>query len=183
MAAARDPRVRAAVALIPFIQAPRKPELRLTKEILVDALGRLLGREPATIPCAGSPASRAIMRTDGAAAWMANMAKSAPRFRNEVTVASLWNMGRYTTATAAAQVEVPLRVILAERDSITPAASVRAAFARRRGSNVELVTFPETHFELFEQHLDETVRLTVDWLVRHLVEGAPRSTDAARPIA
>src|SRR5690349_8219715 len=44
MAAARDPRVRAAVALIPFIQAPRKPELRLTKEIVVDALGRLLGR-------------------------------------------------------------------------------------------------------------------------------------------
>ena len=168
VAAARDPRVRAAVALIPFIRAPRKPELRLTRELLADGFGRLLGRAPATIPCAGSPASRAIMRTDGAAAWMANMAKDAPRFRNEVTVASLWNMGRYATASAAKQIEIPLRLILAERDSITPAASVRAAFAGSRASHLDFVTFPETHFELFEQHLDETVRLTVDWLSRHL---------------
>ena len=176
--AAHDPRLRAAVALIPFIRAPRKPEWRLAREILADALGRLAGRAPATIPCAGSPTSRAIMRTDGAAAWMANMAKSATRFRNEVTVASLWNMGRYDTAAAAAQIEIPLRVILAERDTITPAASVRAAFAGRQATRVEFVTFPETHFELFEQHLDETVRLTVEWLARHLALAEPRTSAA-----
>lgn len=178
VAAARDPRVRAAVALIPFIRAPRKPELRLTRELLADACGRLVGRAPATIPCAGSPTSRAIMRTDGAAAWMANMAKDAPRFPNEVTVASLWQMSRYATASAARQIEIPLRVILAERDSITPAASVRAAFAGSRATQLDFVTFPETHFELFEQHLDETVRLTVGWLAQHLAAGRRRGAGA-----
>lgn len=169
IAAASDPRVRAAVALIPFVGAPSPPEGRLAWAVIADGARRLLGGKRATIPAAGRPGSRAIMHSDGAADWMANVTRNAPNFRNEVTVASLWNMSRYTTAEAAAKVAIPLRVILATRDTITPAARVRAAFAKQTDlSHVDFVEFPETHFELFERHLAETVDLTVAWLGRHL---------------
>lgn len=168
--AAHDVRVRAAVALIPFVGVPPVPEPRYALEVARDAVGRLLGRAPRRIASSGAPGERAIMRTDGAAAWMANMTRGAPRFRNEVTVASLWNMSRYQTARAARQVDVPLRVVLATRDSITPAKRVRRALRGRTGhAPLDVIEFPETHFELFEQHLEATVTLTVDWLRRYLV--------------
>ncbi|MET0287000.1 MAG: alpha/beta fold hydrolase [Polyangiales bacterium] len=167
--AADDARVRACVALIPFVGVPPVPEPRYAYEVARDALRRALGRPRSRIAAAGAPGSRAVMRSDGAAAWMQAMTRDAPSYRNEVTVASLWNMARYTTASAARTLTVPTRVVLATRDTITPAARVRAAFAGRSGPTLDFVEFPETHFELFEQHLDATVTLTVDWFTQHLL--------------
>jgi alpha-beta hydrolase superfamily lysophospholipase len=176
--AASDPRVRAAVALIPFVGVPLVPEPRYAYEVVRDALRRALGRPMGRILAAGPPGSRAVMRSDGAAEWMANMTRDAPSYINEVTVASLWNMSRYQTASAARALRVPTRIVLATRDTITPAARVRAAF-EGRSEAVDFVEFPETHFELFEQHLDATVTLTVDWLGQHLL-APPRDASARR---
>ena len=109
------------------------------------------------------------MTSDGAEAWLTAIASDAPSFRNEVTVSSLWNMARYDVSKDAASVGIPLRVILATRDSITPAAQVRAAFSKNPHlAHVDFVEFPETHFELFGRYNEEATVLTVDWLRRHL---------------
>lgn len=167
--AARDARVRCAVAIIPFISGPKAPDFLLVREVVANATLRALGRSDRMIPAAGAPGSRAVMRSDGAAEWLADISRNAPSFHNEVTVSSLWNMARYDVSKYASSVTIPLRVILATRDSITPAAKVRAAFSKHPDlSSVNFVEFPETHFELFGRHNEETIRLTVEWLVRHL---------------
>ena len=70
-----------------------------------------------------------------------------------------------STVKAARKVQVPLRVILAERDTITPAAQVRRAL--RDASNVDIQSFPDTHFELFAETREAVMGLTVDGLAQH----------------
>jgi hypothetical protein len=38
----------------------------------------------------------------------------------------------------------------------------------RDTSNIDVVEFPETHFELLTTHLEEVVASTTDWFTRHL---------------
>jgi hypothetical protein len=82
-------------------------------------------------------------------------------------VRSLVRLARYRPMSSIepAGIRVPLRTILSTSDSITPAALVRAEL---RDVAQDLVEFPGTHFELFDEHLEEVTRLTVDWFVRHL---------------
>lgn len=169
VAATRDPRVRAVVSIIPFMGAPRRPEPQIVRAVAGDLAGQLVRRPPREIAVAGDPGERAVMTTDGALAWVQTMAAEAPRYENRVTVSSLLEVARYSAAQAASEVEAPTRVILAEDDGITPAAKVRRAVAGN--ANVELIGFPETHFELFDEHGDEVIGLTVEWLAAHLAPG------------
>jgi hypothetical protein len=59
----------------------------------------------------------------------------------------------------------PSPTILSTYDAIT-----RARLARNELREVDhdRVQFPAPHFELFSEHLDQVVRLTVEWFVRHL---------------
>lgn len=164
--AATDRRIRAAVALIPFIAFRSMPDPRLAGRILSDLGRRTLGGAPGMVPVAGEPGDVAAMTSDGALDWIAAMAAEAANYRNSVTLASLLAMARTSNASAARRVRVPLRVILAEDDAITPASQVRRAL--RGVPDVDIVAFANTHFELFDDHLAETVRLTTDWFVRHL---------------
>jgi dienelactone hydrolase len=59
--AARDARVRCAVAIIPFISGPKAPDFLLVREVVANATLRALGRSDRMIPAAGPPGSRAIM--------------------------------------------------------------------------------------------------------------------------
>jgi hypothetical protein len=109
------------------------------------------------------------MSSDGAAEWIRGITAGAPAYVNGVTTASLLAVQRYDTSAAAASVEVPLRVILAADDTITPARQVRNALGRSAtGRDLDVVEFPETHFELFDEHLNDTVDRTVEWFVEHL---------------
>ena len=38
------------------------------------------------------------------------------------------------------------------------------------------------HFELFDAHLDEVLRLTVEWFVRHFAVSAARDTSQVRDV-
>jgi hypothetical protein len=109
------------------------------------------------------------MTSDGAAEWIRGITADAPTYVNGVTTASLLAVQRYDTSRAAASVAVPLRVILAAEDTITPARQVRKALGRNATDReLDVVEFPETHFELFDEHLTGTVDRTVEWFVEHL---------------
>ncbi len=176
--AATDPRVRCAVALIPFIKSRGRPPGWLARAVLRDVARRLVRLPGGSVAVTGRPGDRALMTTDGAYEWISEMVQGAPNYVNRLTTASLLRIQRYNTAPAAATVAVPLRVILAEHDTITPARQVLAALnlAARADArpNIDVARFPDTHFELFGAHRDQTVALTVDWLTSHLSAGSRR---------
>jgi uncharacterized protein len=166
--AGRDPRVRAAVAIVPFVSAPKSPpSARLAWALALDALRRVVFLPSQCIAVAGAPNTHAVMTTDGALDWIQAIAATAPNFRNEVTVRSLARVAGYRPLRWVGRrgITLPLRTILSTSDSITP-----AALARHELRHVEqdVVEFPGSHFELFGEHLDDVLRLTVEWFVRHL---------------
>jgi uncharacterized protein len=181
--AGTDPRIRAAVSIIPFVKPPTTPpNLRVALALAADALRRVLRQPASMIAVAGAPGERAVMTEDGALDWIQAVSREAPRFRNEVTVASLLRVGEYRPMrwVGPAGIRVPLRTILATDDSITPAASARTELWAMPDHDV--VEFPGTHFELFEEHLERVIGLTTDWFTRHLARDeveATRSGDNA----
>jgi uncharacterized protein len=153
---------------VPFIRVPlTRPDLPLAIEVTKDLIGRFVLRRPhRMVPVAGPVGTAAAMTSDGAEQWMANMAASAPTFRNEVTTSSLLAMTAWSTAAAARKIKVPLFVVLAEDDTITPPAMVHKALAATSG--VEYLTFPQTHFELLTTYYLQVRTAIVEWFVKTL---------------
>jgi uncharacterized protein len=174
--AATDPRLRAAVSIIPFVRAPLAVPVRVAAAVAGDLVVRAFGGAGRMIPISGAPGSFAVMNTDGALEWSREMSALAPRFRNEVTLASLLKVARYRPMNIkhARGINIPLRTILAAEDSITPAATARAALVGV--PDHDIVEFPGTHFELFGAHLTKVIDLTVQWFVRHLAASAERTS-------
>ncbi len=165
--AATDPRVNAVAAIIPFIELKPTGNLSMAPILLRDRVRRLLGRPGLTIPAAGHPGEVAAMNSDGAFEWAEEITYGAVNYRNEVTVASLPNMLRWSTRKSAGKIRIPVLAVLAETDTITPPGRVRGALSSV--PNVTYASYPETHFELFIQHGAAVRAQTVDWLAQQLV--------------
>jgi len=168
--AGTDPRVRAAVSIIPFVNAPKDVNPRIIGAVIRDVVRRAFGGASRMIAVSGEPGDLAVMSTDGALEWISEVSSGAPLFRNEVTISSLLKVAAYRPMrqVGARGIRIPLRTILANDDTVTPAASARAELSKV--SRNDVVAFPGTHFELFDAHLPEVVRLTVEWFTRHLLE-------------
>ncbi|MGV9802020.1 alpha/beta hydrolase [Mycobacterium sp. NPDC003449] len=165
--AATDPRVRSTVVLIPFtgLDVSAQPAELLTA--IEDAAKRMsAGEEPQMIASTGKPGDFAAMTSDGAWEWMEQMTADAPSYRNEVTLASLWNLANYRPAEALSAISTPVHAVLAADDAITPAAGARQAL--RPIAHLDVVEIPQTHFELFDEHLQETIDLTTGWFTDDL---------------
>lgn len=155
------PQLKSAMAIIPFIAVSFDMTPGFVRAVTQDLIKRTWGGAGDTLKIAGLPTEFAAMNSDGAWEWMQAMTQDVERFRNEVTVGSLLEMARYRTKKAAQKIRIPLKVILATDDSITPARRVKRALAGVPG--VSFDEYPETHFELFDTHLEDTVRTTVEW--------------------
>lgn len=165
--ASSDARVRSTVVLIPFTRldvAAQPVELMAAVE---EAAKRMAaGEEPLMIASTGKPGDSAVMTSDGAWAWMEQMSADAPTYRNEVTLASLWNLANYCPAENLSAIATPVHGVLAADDAITPAAAARQALSPI--ARLDLVEIPQTHFELFADHLQETIDLTTGWFTTDL---------------
>lgn len=166
MIAARDIRVKSAMAIIPFIATSLAMAPKFFRITALDTTMRLLGGKGKTIKIAGQPNEVAAMNSDGAWEWMQKMTADAPGFRNYVTVSSLLQMVNYRTARSARSIHIPLKVILASDDTITPARMVKKALATVPQVSIE--EYPKTHFELFDQYLEATIHSTVEWFKQTL---------------
>lgn len=164
--AARDARIKTALAIVPFIDVRTRPPLPLLKAVAGDLTGRFFGRARTTVAIAGAPGTAAAMTSDRAEEWITQMAAQAPTYANRVTTASLLEMARHSNRRAAGQVPVPTRVILAEDDTITPARRVRRAV--EKNPHIDVVSHPGTHFELLDDNLDHTIRETTEWFTATL---------------
>ncbi|KAJ5738504.1 alpha/beta-hydrolase [Penicillium malachiteum] len=155
--AATDPRIKAAVAIIPHIHiepSAKPPSFMTEQDLDADPLP--------TIQVFGKPGDLAVMTSDGSFEWSEKMTKEAPSFKNEVTIRSLRQMVEYNISKYAKDVNLPLLVLTAVDDSITPAEKIHKALQGAR--QVEIKDFPGTHFELFSNFMQDTVVLTVNWL-------------------
>ncbi|MGC0397994.1 pimeloyl-ACP methyl ester carboxylesterase [Streptomyces sp. SAI-126] len=118
------------------------------------------------IATTGKPGEVAAMTSDGAWEWMERMTADAPTYRNEVTLASLWNLANYHPADNLDFIACPVHAVLATDDAITPAPAARRALSPI--GQLEVVEIPQTHFELFTDHLRETIDLTRRWFAHDL---------------
>jgi hypothetical protein len=164
-AAARDPRIAAVIAQIPYNGFPRKVEgrstaatLRLLAVMVRDATRGALGLSPVYINQVGPAGETAVIA--GARAQQTVDAMTSATWRNEVAPRSLWDMWRYRPGAHASFVRAPLLVCLGANDAETPAE--KAAELARRAPRGELRTYDHAHFEFYRD--DVRRRVTADQL-------------------
>lgn len=92
--------------------------------------------------------------------------RAAPGYRNEITLARLWQMVGYDTESYARRVGCPLLAISAIEDESTPAGKIYDALDGMRTWN--LWALRSGHYGLFWGSLEETERLTMESLKKHL---------------
>lgn len=172
--AARDHRIAAVVAQMPFVDGAANllrlgpgHVLRLTVEGLRDQAGALAGRPPHMVPSVGPPGSTAVMNSPDAEPGFRALNPAGLEWRNEAAARVALRVGAYRPISKAARVRCPILFVLAEEDVITPADL--AAKAAQRAPRAEVRHYPGGHFdpyvgELFERVVsDET-----EFLLRNL---------------
>jgi hypothetical protein len=166
--AARDPRIAAVVAQLPFLgvdvrhASPRSG--RVTRALFAaavrDKLGGLVGRPPVVVPMVGKPDTVAVFTGSEDYAVAQSLAGSAPAWRNEMAARSLFSLIRYRPGLLAGRLTMPLLVCAAEGDTAASVPlAIRAAEQAPRG---QLRRYPGGHFAaylggVFEQMVTDQV--------------------------
>jgi pimeloyl-ACP methyl ester carboxylesterase len=177
--AARDPRIAAVVAQVPFVDGFANllrlgpaHALRLTLEGVRDQAGALAGASPRMIRSVGPPGSVAVMNSPDAEPGFLALNPDGLDWPNEAAARVALRVGAYRPIRRASQVRCPILFALADADVITPPDIAERAAARAPRSEVR--HYPGGHFgpyvgELFER----VVRDQTEFLLRTL-ESAPR---------
>lgn len=152
--AARDPRIAAVVAQVPFCWAdkPQQPvpligTLRLLGRAIRDALHGLLGLRPCYIQAIGDPADFAAMTSPGAAAGMAGLTPPDSRWRNRVAARFVFQLASYKPGRDAGGIQCPIHYTIAERDAFIRPETIRAAAALAPHS--ECAGYDCGHFDVY----------------------------------
>lgn len=159
-AAARDPRIAAVIAQIPFNGFPKKVEgrsaaatLRLLRAMAVDAVRGALRASPAYIKAVGQPGELAVMASPEAQRAIDGM--QSPTWRNQVAPRALFAMMRYQPGNSAPQVKAPVLVCIGQRDKETQAGdAARLAGLAPRG---ELRVYDVAHFDFYRDGVRQSV--------------------------
>jgi uncharacterized protein len=88
-------------------------------------------------------------------------------WRNRITSRSLERYAAYEPGRCMAAVDVPLLVILAENDTITPADLIRDAVGRA-GGDVTTLSLPGGHYGVYTNHRDRAARAAAAFLAERL---------------
>ncbi len=160
VAAARDERIAAVIAQIPFNGFPRHVQgrsafstLRLLAAMAEDRCRAALHRSPRYIPAVGAAGELAVMTGPEALEVIAGM--DSATWRNQVAPRALIEMMRYRPAEHAVRVRCPALVCIGTRDvESTPQAARALAAALPRG---RLREYPLTHFDFYRGQLRTAV--------------------------
>jgi len=172
--AARDSRIAAAIAQVPFcdglLNLPRlgiSHALRLTVAGLRDLFSGLLGLPPYRIPVKGKPGALAVLTTPDAEAGFAAIDPPGSRWRNEVCARIALEIGTYRPAVRAASIRCPILYGIGEHDQLTPADLAFAA--AKRAPRGEIKSYPCGHFDVYtDPHWEQVVADQTAFLVKHL---------------
>lgn len=177
--AARDHRLAACVAQIPFVDGlvslrttPPLKAIRLTLAALCDVAHGLAGRPPYTVPVVGPPRSLAALTSPDAEPGYYALFAPGVMWPNRVAARIFLSLLAYRPGRGASRIRCPLLVCLADDDAIAPAAAaLRAAV---RAPRHEVKHYPGGHFDIYQGPVfEQAVRDQVEFLCRHLVESQP----------
>jgi fermentation-respiration switch protein FrsA (DUF1100 family) len=159
--AARDHRIAAVVAQVPFNGFPSKVEgrsssetWRLMRAIIRDWWRGKTGRPPLYVPAVAQRGELAVMAFDEAADIIRSMSNKT--WRNEIAPRVLLEMlFSYRPGRNAHRLKMPILVCLAESDAQTP-----SRLGRRIADNAplgELRRYPCTHFDFYRDSIRQIV--------------------------
>jgi len=164
--AAEDLPVAAAVAQVPFLGdgAPEVPAGAVAT--ITAALEK--GDAEATVPAVtADPDGNGVMFADRAFEWFTRVAATrAPNWRNELLVAGLVGSGPFAPVHDLGRVRVPLLLIVAPHDRLTPPGAALDAAAAAPG--IAIVEIPGGHFDAYGASFAVASAAAVDWFRRHL---------------
>ena len=177
--AACDKRVKAVVAQVPAVGAwesyfAQLPSEQIAQISAVHAAARAERMKTGTIlyaPVVAPPGQPGVMTAPGAYEFFTASARNAPRWENRVTVESL-ETGMYYDPTEFIELiaPVPLLMIIADDDVVTPTAVQKKAFERAREPK-SLIVVPGQHFDPYvgPKHLQYATP-AVAWFARYLMQ-------------
>jgi uncharacterized protein len=88
-------------------------------------------------------------------------------WRNRITSRSLERYAAYEPGRCMPGIAVPLLVILADDDTITPADLIRDA-VETAGDNVETLAVPGGHYAVYTNHRERAARAAAAFMADHL---------------
>lgn len=171
--AARDPRIAAVVAQIPFNGFPkfkvRSSEMtrKLFMAMFKDMFRGWLGRSPYYIKSVGNIGELAVMATAEAQKTIDEM--DSKHWRNEVAPRIFLEMMKYKPSDTASEIKMPLLVCIAEHDRETVGElAMEIVEAAPYG---EQKSYPVGHFDFYRPDIREQVSTDqVNFLSKHLLD-------------
>jgi len=164
MLAAEELALRCAVAQVPGL-GDTSPEIPAgAMAAILEAVGS--GRADVIIPAVETdPEGEGFMLADGAAAWFSRVAaERAPRWRNELRPLAFSEP--YRPIDSLIDVRVPLLLIVARDDELTPPAGALAIAPTI--DLVEVVEIPGGHFDAYEANFDASCSAATSFFCRQL---------------
>jgi len=162
--AAEDLPIRCAVAQVPGLgdggpDLPTAALAAITKAVES-------GRDDIVIPAVTpTPDGLGVMYEDGAHAWFTRVAaERAPSWRDEIRVSGL--LETFRSIDHLAEAKVPLLLIVAPDDTLTPPAPAMALAPSI--DLVEVVEIAGGHFDAYEGGFQASSAPAIDWFRRHL---------------
>jgi pimeloyl-ACP methyl ester carboxylesterase len=179
--AARRGDVAAIIAQVPFVDSrasdapvPRARALRSLYAGLRDGLHMLTGRSPHCVPVIGRPDEFAILNTPECEPGYRALVPEGSSWINQVPARILLSIAGYRPSTLAGEVRCPALLVLAERDSLIPAATVARTAARIADCRLERL--PCGHFEPYVgEWFEKNVSLQQAFLRERVLAAAPEA--------
>jgi uncharacterized protein len=135
---------------------------------IVDAVVAAVRDPRATVPATtDQPDGIGAMYLDGAHEWFTDTAaRRAPAWRNELLVAGFLDSADYRPFDLLAQLRVPLLVVAARGDHLTPSAALLAMEPKPR--HLEVVEIDGNHFDAYSSGFEASSAPAVAFFHRHL---------------
>src|SRR5699024_134697 len=171
-----DRRVKCVVSVVPTISGYENglrrgsPDSRdkLQKYLMKDRKKRLMGESPSTMPVVPEKEeSNNVFSDGGAPEWYSKAGKRADKWLNYVTVRSIDNVRSYEPGGYISNIEVPLLMIVAKEDVITPSDLALKAY-KKAIEPKKLVMIDGGHFEPYIEGFKESSEAAINWFNTHL---------------
>lgn len=172
--AARDQRVSAVVAQVPFVDGLATAShlglgfvLKATVHGLMDAVASVFGRVH-HVPVVSDPDEFAIMNTPGSKEGYLSLIPEGSAWRNECPARILLSIPFYRPVRFAPKIKCPVLIIYARKDTLIPPEAVRKTASKIR--NVKAVCLDAGHFDVyFDPLFSETVKMEAEFLKENLL--------------
>jgi len=167
--AARDQRVSAVVAQVPFVDGLAttyflgfKFVLRALAHGLADALASLVGGVH-YVPVVSSPEEFAVMNTPGSKEGYLSLVPEGSTWKNMCPARILLSIPFYRPVRYASKIKCPVLIIYAEGDTLIPPKAVSKATGKIRDAKV--IRLDAGHFDVYVEPLfDKVVEMELDFL-------------------